>query len=939
MQPKNHQQNGPVLIEAANGFHLDKDQRTSYRNQQSYPSSAPIKLSSVAQSASTPTSKQPSYRNYQPNSPLNANKNQQPLSHHMNGFSHSQPAATQTPSSQSPGSVCRGRVQTLETHVPSAWWSSIFSDDLYLKTDGDVVEDPDITRSEVDLLESYAFLDSIFKRGLAQPDSPNSGPKILDLCCGQGRHSLELARRYPHLQLYGHDQSKYLINLAKERSQQQGVTDRCRFTVGDCRTIPYPDASFDLVMIMGNSFGYFSSTTSDLQVLKECSRVLKKSEQNPTGYLILDLTDGYYMKHNFSPRTWEWIDDSTFVCRERQLSKDGKCLVSREVVTETAKGVVRDQFYMERLYERDEVEMLLEMGGFGTVKEKTDGAKETAEKVEGVEVVTAAKELSKRKEDLGMMEQRMLVFAVKEKDYLPLPSASPQLSIDTTSTASTDHHSSLDSAINVSSPANGPDSKPKSASSLSLPPPASSHVIKTTNKGANQVKFDTTPPLIPHLLVLFGDSSIPCFGKLNNTWNPEDVATRQKLVDMLAQFWNLSHASSSSLKLENGNAIGNGVEEFVVIDESEAKIGRLTIVEKHDSMLKTLLEIMNSSKSQSNASMRTREVPFVLNLCDEGFENDALKELHVPALLEMLNMQYSGAGPQCLGFCYDKGLVNQTAAALGIPTPQETYYLNSLTCHSHSSSHFNPSFFHSLLQHHSIPYPAFIKPLRGDNSLGITSRSVVYNQHELFSYIQDLFQMGINDIIIQEYLTGPEFSVGMIGNPESGYYFLPILQVDYSCIVEKNLVPILGYESKWDPDSPYWNDIKYVRATLPVEVEELLKVRCTVLFERFGCRDYARFDFRAQGDFLDTLSSQSPASSSPSSGSLNSSSESSQIYEHTLDSTNPASKIKLLEVNPNPGWCWDGKMAYMAKLEGHNYQELMMMILNAAWERTKTVSI
>ena len=43
--------------------------------------------------------------------------------------------------------------------------------------------------------------------------------------------------------------------------------------------------------------------------------------------------------------------------------------------------------------------------------------------------------------------------------------------------------------------------------------------------------------------------------------------------------------------------------------------------------------------------------------------------------------------------------------------------------------------------------------------------------------------------------------------------------------------------------------------------------------------------------------------------------------------------IKLLEVNPNPGWCWDGKMNLMAEFDGLRYADLLRMILEAAQER------
>jgi hypothetical protein len=63
-------------------------------------------------------------------------------------------------------------------------------------------------------------------------------------------------------------------------------------------------------------------------------------------------------------RSWEWIDDQTFACRERTLSQDKKRLHSREVVVDANRGVVRDQFYSERLYGREELVSLLREAGF-----------------------------------------------------------------------------------------------------------------------------------------------------------------------------------------------------------------------------------------------------------------------------------------------------------------------------------------------------------------------------------------------------------------------------------------------------------------------------------------------------------------------------------------------------------------------------------------------
>jgi len=282
----------------------------------------------------------------------------------------------------------------------------------------------------------------------------------------------------------------------------------------------------------------------------------------------------------------------------------------------------------------------------------------------------------------------------------------------------------------------------------------------------------------------------------------------------------------------------------------------------------------------------------------------------------------------------------------------------------------------------------------------------------------------LREFICQEFLTGTEYSVGMIGNPETGFHFFPILQVDYSKIIQEGLEPILGWESKWDPESPYWSEIDYVVAPRIPELEQGkkddkfdpstsrlfqsggltekeeadLKQWCIALFERFGCRDYARFDWRAdreikwstsgeiknvssvkkpepvivdqapscnrtdetqnanekseEGD--DNLSANSESSSDTNmnngsvttdSGRGSQSSEdrragfdevpSNEVTESVVCNSNrPVYRtLKLLEVNPNPGWCWDGKLAKMAAFEGKSYEDMIKSIIWASWDR------
>jgi D-alanine-D-alanine ligase len=245
-------------------------------------------------------------------------------------------------------------------------------------------------------------------------------------------------------------------------------------------------------------------------------------------------------------------------------------------------------------------------------------------------------------------------------------------------------------------------------------------------------------------------------------------------------------------------------------------------------------------------------------------------------VLEILGLPYTGGGPQCLAFCYDKSLVRGIAKEMDIPVA-DAFFIKA------EDSTFELPF----------GFPVIVKPNFGDSSFGITQRCVAYSIEQLVNAISEIREkFGYEKpILVEEFLPGKDFTVGIIGNPPESYTALPIIQEDYSAL-PPDLPKICGYEAKWMPDSPYWN-IKSIPADLSEETEKFVLECCLRLFERLDCRDYARFDWR--------IDSQG----------------------------NP----KILEVNPNPGWCWDGHLAKMANIAGISYSELLGTILHAAEER------
>ncbi|MGH8274064.1 MAG: D-alanine--D-alanine ligase family protein [Gammaproteobacteria bacterium] len=273
--------------------------------------------------------------------------------------------------------------------------------------------------------------------------------------------------------------------------------------------------------------------------------------------------------------------------------------------------------------------------------------------------------------------------------------------------------------------------------------------------------------------------------------------------------------------------------------------------------------------------LRASPPDLVVNFCDTGYRNVAAHEHVLPAYLEMLDIPYTGAPPAAMTLCYDKQIVRLVADALGVAVPREAFLRGADDAQL-------PGF-----------YPALIKPNRGDGSVGITRDSVVRDKAAARAYLAWLREaLPGCDALYQEYLPGPEYGIGVIGNPETGVRALPMLEVDFSRLPE-GWNPILSYESKALPDSPYWTDIAFNRARAGDGIETALADNCYRLFQRLGLRDYGRFDFRCD------------ANGTP----------------------------RLMEVNPNPAWGYDCKLALMAGFEGIAYGDMLRLIVGAAIAR------
>jgi D-alanine-D-alanine ligase len=254
--------------------------------------------------------------------------------------------------------------------VDPLWWKTLF-DEMYLITDARSVCNEELTRREVDFLEAHLPI--------------NRSDRILDLCGGHGRHSLEMARRgyRPATVL---DYSGYLVRLGKAKAAEQGL--RVRFVQADARMTGLSGGQFDFVLVMANSFGYFPDDKDNLQILCEAYRLCR-----PGGRLLLDLLDSGYVVEQFRPLSVHQATEDIAVHREREITE--KLIRVRERVVSRNKGLVRDGSYCERLFKEDELVHLLVQAGFDGIRFK--------------------REFSSHAEpgDYGFMNRRVIVTAVR----------------------------------------------------------------------------------------------------------------------------------------------------------------------------------------------------------------------------------------------------------------------------------------------------------------------------------------------------------------------------------------------------------------------------------------------------------------------------------------------------------------------------------------------
>jgi len=197
----------------------------------------------------------------------------------------------------------------------------------------------------------------------------------------------------------------------------------------------------------------------------------------------------------------------------------------------------------------------------------------------------------------------------------------------------------------------------------------------------------------------------------------------------------------------------------------------------------------------------------------------------LPAMMEMLQIPYTGARPLAQSLVQDKEMMKDILIANNIPTlPYQVFH------------HVNERI------RRKLKFPLIVKPVAQGSSAGITNDSVVYTEMRLWEqveYIMDLFGDGA---LVEPFIRGREFSVSMLGNPPQ---FLPIIEADHSTLPE-GYEPLDSLEVKWilEEESGGESDHLICPAYLSEKLRRKVERVCLGCWRCLEMIDYCRIDVR-----------------------------------------------------------------------------------------------
>ena len=288
-------------------------------------------------------------------------------------------------------------------------------------------------------------------------------------------------------------------------------------------------------------------------------------------------------------------------------------------------------------------------------------------------------------------------------------------------------------------------------------------------------------------------------------------------------------------------------------------------------------------EANTNAYTKLKESrPDIVFNIAEGL-NGFNRESQIPAMLDMLQIPYTGSDALTLGLCLDKSRTKEILTYHKIP----------------NAKFFTVSGFEEF-ENQEINFPAIVKPVSEGSSKGIFSSSFVNNLSELKGEVMRIINNYNQPALIEEFLPGREFTVAVLGNDDEAVV-LPIIEIKYEQFPD-NVVPLYSYEAKWILDTKENSfDVFDCPANLTEDLEEQIKTTALSTYNLLRCKDWSRIDLR-----LDNYGMPN-----------------------------------IIEINPLPGIMPDpnenSSFPKAARAAGMTYEQMIQRVLDSAIKRYKLI--
>ena len=273
---------------------------------------------------------------------------------------------------------------------------------------------------------------------------------------------------------------------------------------------------------------------------------------------------------------------------------------------------------------------------------------------------------------------------------------------------------------------------------------------------------------------------------------------------------------------------------------------------------------------------RKNRVDMVFNIA-EG-KSGKFRESEIPAILDYLNIPYTGSNTFSLALALNKALTKKILKAENIPTPSFQVFFKG-------GEELNLK----------LKFPLIVKPNREGSAKGINISNVVNNKESLFRKIKEIIGIYRQEALVEEFIDGKELTVGILENGKTTV--LPILEIDFSTCKNSG-----EYFYSWRMKE-YQGNVElglvptfHCPARLDTDTEALVKETAIKTHRALGCFDISRTDIRLSSDNIPYV----------------------------------------LEINPLPGLNpLESNFPIMAYAAGMKYEDLIEAILMSALERSQ----